>query len=105
MMIRKEIDGLDEAKNDEKTRFELEDSDIENPVADSIQHISVGSHLHPISLMDIEASHSDDTAFRHLRKKVVDSLTVILSEEAGTYQNVKLKGNHQVMFLLKNKPV
>lgn len=99
MTIREEIDGLDEAERHAMARIEPDDSD-----SDSINHISVGSPLDLVTLREIEASHSDDSAFSGFRKKIIDSLTVILSEEIGEFQNISMTKDHQVIFY-PTKPV
>ena len=97
MMIRDEIDSFLESQDEQNnTNITPVLSDDEETL--DAQHIILGSGLAPISLKELQAKHSGDSAFRDLRKKTIASLTAILSSETGRYQKVTLTEEHQVRY-------
>lgn len=102
MMIREEIDLLDAAKAVTANLDGEQDSDGLglNSGVEYVAHVYVGSPLQSISVDEIETiTHSDNPAFRQFRKKVIDSLEAILTQETSAYQRVKIKKDHLVSFL------
>ena len=94
MMIREDINSLD----DTCERAHGHD-DAESATDVNIQHISIGSHLGPITLQEVEEIHLGDSTFLNLRKKIINSLTVIYIKETNPWpsKNVYLAPDHQVM--------
>lgn len=102
MIIREEIDALDESRKATAASRNIdpeEDSDTLDigDTVEEIAHIIVGSPLKSVSVTDIEANHSNDTAFRDFRTKLVDSLEFIIGHETGVYRPVRIHRDHQVL--------
>jgi hypothetical protein len=102
MIIREDIDRLDDAAPDPDNEQAQDlvnygnNSESEETPVEYIAHISVGSALKPVSIADIEASHSNDSAFQSFRTKLVDSLEFILAEATNEYKHVRINRDHQV---------
>ena len=102
MMIRDEIDYMQdlEAQQTSSQNNDLSDGTTGegNNLVDTVQHITLGSALHPLSIAQLEQAHSSDLAFHDLRKKIARSLSSILTSETGELRRVSLLGDHQVCY-------
>lgn len=100
MIIREDMERLDDAQMVAAASDNEQDPDLDINVVDTpveyVAHISVGSALKPVSVTDIEASHSDDSAFQSFRTKLTDSLQLILAEETDEYKPVRIHRDLQV---------
>lgn len=94
MIICEDIDRLDNAAPDNSEQAtDLDGNNSETPV-EYIVHISIGLALKPISVADIEASHSNNSAFQSFRTKLGDSLEFTLAEETNKYKHVRIHRDH-----------
>ncbi len=67
MMIRDEIDSMQDltAQQTSSQNNDLSDGTTgeDNNIVDIVQHITLGSVLHPLSIAQLEQAHSNDLAF------------------------------------------